>query len=107
MEKKKHEKKDLLDAEIRTRISGLALLEPGSEEFTAEVNAIDKLYKLSLEEDNSKKDRVCKVIVSGVETVLPLAAYGILFGVGLKFEETGIFTSNMMKGLLQKFRIFK
>lgn len=51
-----------------------------------------------------KKDRLVKCIIAGVELVLPLAFYAAWMKRGLKFEETGTFTSTTFKGLFNKFR---
>ena len=52
----------------------------------------------------NKIDRCIKVVVAGVELILPLTFYGIWMRRGFKFEETGSFTSTTFKNLLNRFR---
>ena len=49
-------------------------------------------------------DRYVKIGVATAELVLPLVFYGVWMRRGLKFEETGTFTSQTFKGLLNRFK---
>lgn len=51
-----------------------------------------------------KKDRLIRACISGAELVLPLLFYSVWMKKGLKFEETGTFTSTTFRGLLNRFR---
>lgn len=51
-----------------------------------------------------KKDRIIKTALDAAGVVLPLAFYAVWMRRGLKFEETGTFTSATFKGLLNRFR---
>ena len=49
-------------------------------------------------------DRYVKIGVATAELVLPLVFYGIWMKRGLKFEETGTFTSQTFKNLFNRFK---
>ena len=49
-------------------------------------------------------DRYVKIGVATAELVLPLVFYGVLMKRGLKFEETGTFTSQTFKNLFNRFK---
>ncbi len=51
-----------------------------------------------------KKDRLIRVCISGAELILPLLFYAVWMRKGLKFEETGTFTSTTFRGLFNRFR---
>lgn len=52
----------------------------------------------------TRVDRCFRAGIAVVELVLPLMFYGTWMKRGLKFEETGSFTSTTFKNLLSKFR---
>lgn len=52
------------------------------------------------EKENTHKYIGYAINVAGI--VLPLIFYGAWFGKGLQFEETGVYTSGMVKGLMNK-----
>ena len=120
---------ELLDEEIRNEIEGLSDFESGSEEKLKAIKGIAELYKLKIEEDksqvdavdkeerrktedsiksveleNDKKDRWIKVCIAGAELILPLIFYAVWMRRGLKFEESGTFTSTTFRGLFNRFR---
>ena len=49
-------------------------------------------------------DRYVKIGVATAELVLPLVSYGVWMKRGLKFEETGTFTSQTFKNLFNRFK---
>lgn len=49
-------------------------------------------------------DRYMKIGVATAELVLPLVFYGVWMKRGLKFEETGTFTSQTFKNLFNRFK---
>lgn len=51
-----------------------------------------------------KIDRYVRVVVAGVELVLPLMFYGIWMRRGFKFEESGVYSSTTFKNLFNRFR---
>lgn len=123
---------DLLEEEIKNEFGKLSNLDPGSKEHTEAVEALSKLYKLNIEErenerdfrekseesankdlelklkamelDESAKTRYFRLGVEAAGVVLPLIFYGVWMRRGFKFEETGTFTSQTFKGLINKFR---
>lgn len=50
------------------------------------------------------KERYIRVGIAAAELVLPLVFYAAWIRMGLKFEETGAFTSTTFKGLINRFR---
>lgn len=119
---------ELLTETIKSEIENL-----GNSSFdddkAAEVDCICKLYKTLIEENKNameigetvrtresdermkrlqiasgNKDRWVKLGTDIAGIILPLAFYGIWMGKGLKFEETGTFTSLTFKNLLNKFK---
>lgn len=54
--------------------------------------------------DDQVIDRYVRIGVATAELVLPLVFYGVWMRRGLKFEETGTFTSQTFKGLLNRFK---
>lgn len=51
-----------------------------------------------------RKDRFVHICIAGAELVLPLVFYAAWMRRGLKFEETGTFTSTTFRGLFNRFR---
>lgn len=110
--------RELLNEEIKKQIKDLSNLNPGSEEKSRATDDVAKLYKLAVEEEKGerdseneknqlaeqKKDRYVKIGIAAAEITLPLIFYGIWMRKGLRFEETGSFTSTTFKGLINRFR---
>ncbi len=112
---------EMLVKEINSDIEVLNSLGLSDDEYRVCVNNIETLYKLKLEEDKlklqisqdkyeKKKDkseafeRYAKIGVDILGVALPLIFYAHWLRVGMKFEETGTFTSATFKGLFNKFR---
>jgi hypothetical protein len=120
---------ELLDEELRSQLENLSNLEQGSQEHSAAVESITKLYKVKLDEiknqqdyeeklGNDKKEEQLKktqlkqwfielCIKHGVEiglAIVTLIAYGAYFNRGLKFEETGTFVSPTVRNLTNNFK---
>ena len=124
--------RDLLEEEIRSEFGKLSTLNLGSKEHSEAIDSVVKLYKLNIEETENERefvrksdestnadielrlketqardDRLNRYLRVGVEAagvVLPLVFYGIWMKRGFKFEETGTFTSQTFKGLINKFK---
>lgn len=121
--------KSLLAKEIESEIENLYSLTPGSQEHSAAVESLAKLYKLKLEEDKTSmeylektdmhesdkgfkvaqleesiKDRYFRLGIAAAELVLPLMFYGIWMKRGFAFEKDGTFTSQTFRGLFSRFR---
>lgn len=120
--------KKLLDEEIKHSIQDLSNLPIGSDR-TAAVDDLTKLYKLKLEEGKTRlnheenirkctfendlnrdqlkeqtKDRYFKLGMDAAKLVLPLLFYAVWMRKGLKFEESGSFTSATFRGLINCFK---
>ena len=107
---------ELLDKEIEREIKNISLLK--ADESAAETERLCKLYKLTADQNASEneilikdkqlkeaeKDRKGKFILEAVGVVLPVAAYLVCYYSGLKFEETGTFSSLWVKGLISKIK---
>lgn len=126
------ELKNLLEDEIRSEITKLSSMEPGSAEHQKAADSLATLYKLNIEQtendrafmekcdreatearevmikieelEERKKDRIVKIIMEGAGLALPLIFYGIWMRKGFKFEETGTYTSTTFRGLFNRFR---
>jgi hypothetical protein len=121
--------KSLLEGEIKTEIQDLSSLEPGSKEKSSAIEDLAKLYKLRIEEtkngweygerydasesekqlrkvqlEEQVKDRYFRFGAEVGAIVLPLIFYAIWMKKGLKFEETGTYTSTTFRGLFNRFR---
>lgn len=121
-----------LDDVIEKRLKEFDYYNLDSENTKQAVEAIEKLYKLKIEErkvegelyekqktreneeDVKNKELYEKRVdrwVNGAITVASTAAslvfYGIWMNKGFKFEETGTFTSTTFKGLFNRFRPMK
>lgn len=107
---------ELLEKQIATEFEDLECTVSSVDKADA-VDRITKLYELKLKADEQKAtlaenaakqkaertDRVIKLVIFGVETVVPLAFGGYWMGRGFKFEETGAFCSSVFKAFTQKF----
>lgn len=118
-----------LDEVIEKRLDEFDYYDLDNESTMQAVEAIEKLYKLRIEEkkfegelcekqktresDESVKnkeihERKIDRWVNGAITVATTAASLVFYGVwmkkGFKFEETGTFTSTTFKGLFNRFR---
>ena len=115
----------LLNDEIVAEIQNLSEMEDGSEEKSQAIDNLVKLHRLRIEEieceldadeivkrrqmeheqiNEQVKERHFKVGVAAAELIVPLIFYGIWMRKGFKFEETGTYTSNTFKGLINRFR---
>ena len=118
-----------LEQELLGQIQVLNQLELGSKEHAMACESVAKLYRTILEEDKNEADEADKLaqleleqeryeadaaqkkkesyIKYGLEAAgiaLPLSFYAYWMRKGFKFEETGTFTSNTFKNLIQKFK---
>lgn len=119
--------KNLLDEEIRSEIEEISKIEVGSEKHKVSVDALSKLLDKSIELDkldadaqekyesriaendlkreqikSEKRDQIVKNILTGVSVI---GGFGLtIWGTckSLKFEETGVVTSIMGRGFIQK-----
>lgn len=119
--------KNLLDEEIRSEIEEISKIEVGSEKHKVSVDALSKLLDKSIELDkldadaqekyesriaendlkreqikSEKRDQIVKNVLTGVSVI---GGFGLtIWGTckSLKFEETGVVTSIMGRGFIQK-----
>ena len=119
--------KNLLDEEIRSEIEEISKIEVGSEKHKVSVDALSKLLDKSIELDkldaeaqekyesriaendfkreqikSEKRDQFVKNVLTGVSVI---GGFGLtIWGTckSLKFEETGVVTSIMGRGFIQK-----
>lgn len=121
-----------LDDVIEKRLKEFDDYDLDSENTKQAVEAIEKLYKLKIEErkvegelyekqktreneDDVKNkelhekrvDRWVNGAITVASTAASLVFYGIWMNKGFKFEETGSFTSTTFKGLFNRFRPMK
>ena len=119
--------KSLLDEEIRSEIEEISKIEVGSEKHKVSVDAIAKLLDKSIELEkldaeaqekyesriaeqdlkreqikNDKRDSIVKNVLTGVSVIggFGLTVWGTCKS--LKFEETGVVTSIMGRGFIQR-----
>lgn len=124
--------KTMLGEEIKKGIKDLSSLAPGSKEKSAAIEDLTKLYKLKIEEGKNElsymekydqgiisdrdyedkkaqlveetKERYFRLGIAAAEIVLPLIFYAAWMKSGLKFEETGTYTSTTFRGLFNRFK---
>lgn len=60
--------------------------------------------KQAEEMQNSKKDRIVKILTTLLEVMSPLVFYGIWMNRGFKFEEKGTYSSPTFRGLIKFFK---
>ena len=73
-------------------------------EEKSERRAMDKATLKAFQLDENTLDRYAKIGIAAAELVLPLMFYGIWMSRGLRFEETGTFTSQTFKNLFNRFK---
>lgn len=121
------ETRKMLDERIKAEMLNLDSLEAGTSEKSKVIDDLATLYKLKLdeeklqkeyadkaatrkEEQDSKaaqlkeqvKDRWVRIVIAGVELIVPLVFYGGWINKGLKFEETGSLCSKTFMGFINK-----
>lgn len=110
--------KQKLDEEILRELENLSSMDQGTQEHTDAVDSLTKLYKMRNEDDrltielnekkeernDKKEDRIVKIGIASAEIVLPLIFYAVWMRRGLKFEESGTFTSQTFRGLISRFK---
>ena len=113
--------RNLLDDGIERGIDEMFQVPADSPGYQAVTDRVAKLIKLKMEEKQadsemqlkekqlaeSKKDRYLKLVTDGASIVLPLVVSWVWMGRGLRFEETGAFTSRTNQWLNGFLRIRK
>lgn len=121
-----------LDEVIEKLLKKIETLEPGTTEHSTATEALNKLYKLRIEETTHDRDftmkcehdvveereiafkqnqawwgrffEIAKLVVEVLGIALPLGLYAVFLGRGFKFEETGTYTSKTMLNLIGWFK---
>lgn len=98
--------KKMLDRQIETCVQSLAIAEPGSDEEIAVRNQLEKLVEIR-DVYTQKRDRWIGhgLTAAGIAAQLGIWLYG--FVKGMKFEETGTYTSGTFREWRNKVKFFK
>lgn len=109
---------DLVEKEIIRGLNELSKTDSDSDGYYKMLESIKSLHNIRVaetnlyykieEEDKRKEERMDKWIGYGIDLigiVLPIGFYGMWMKRGLKFEETGAFTSTTFRNLIGKFRV--
>ena len=106
-----------LEEELKDQLTDISMLHTGTPEKSKAISDFAVLYdkrqdtiKLKAEAEEArakKKDHVVDNIISGVGTVLPVLATGIMYAVGMNFEKTGTLTSTFFRNLVGKMKVTK
>lgn len=113
-----NQNKEKLNEAIKKLMDDLETLDAGCEERARAVKDLETLWNMSIESEKmdldirkdvreqseSIKDRYVKLIITGVEVLVPIAFYSVWMALGLNFEKTGCITSAVFKGLIHFFR---
>lgn len=128
-------KRDMLEAQIEAHLKKMESLVPGTEDMTKATKELDTLYNLAREADADKRkalnedDEVVRnerkyiletekfeyqkkqdAVKNGIEIGSLMLGFGTTvwaFAKGLKFEETGVFRSPVVKQAISKILKFK
>ena len=104
---------ELLEELLKLKLQEVQTLDPRSKEFKDAMEGISSLYKaqtesfklnvesdykrIEIEENRKKSLRDILLGIAGI--AVPTLMYGILWNKGMKFEETGTYSSNGMRRL--------
>ena len=125
----------MLDREYETTLQAVSQAVTGSEEARWQLQKLTELHKqrmsvkqtedesfmrfeeldlkkteMRLKEEQlkeSRKDRIIKIVLDGAAIVVPVTVSSFWMAKGLKFEETGMFTSRTGQWLSNHLRMFK
>ncbi len=125
----------MLDREYETTLQAVSQAVTGSEEARWQLQKLTELHKqrmsvkqtedesfmrfeeldlkkteMRLKEEQlkeSRKDRIIKIVLDGAAIVVPVTVSSFWMAKGLKFEETGTFTSRTGQWLSNHLRMFK
>ena len=119
--------REILDREYTATLKAIADAQAGTEEAKWQLQKLAELHKQRMNEEQTgrenyasyeeielkreqlkdgKFDRIVKVVVDGVAIVLPCVVSSYWMGKGLKFEETGSFTSRVGNWVSGHWRLF-
>lgn len=96
-----------LDEAIEQQFDKLATMDGKDEGYKTEVDTLADMCRLKIDAAKATEGRWMQIAKLGVDiatVVLPLGFYGLWMKRGFEFEKTGTFTSNVFRGLFNKFR---
>lgn len=118
----------MLDDEYTETLQAISEARTGSEEAKWELQKLTELHKQRMNEEQTERDsyvqfeelelkkkqakdgkfdRVAKIALDGAAIVVPCVVSSYWMGKGLKFEETGSFTSRVGNWVSGHLRLFK
>ena len=97
---------EMLDREYESTLQAVSQATTGSEEAKWQLQKLSELYKRTQVEEG-KKDRIVKIVLEGIAVLIPASVSCFWMAKGLKFEETGTFTSRTGQWLGNHLRLFK
>lgn len=100
-------KKTWLDEMIEKEVEAINESASPTEERSQRLEDLDKMMRMKAEEGKSKRGMLetgAKLVLEGVGIGAPLIFYNVWMKRGFQFEETGTFTSQTFKGLINKFK---
>ena len=119
---------EMLDREYESTLQAVSQETTGSEEAKWQLQKLSELYKqrfgakeartelglrameLELKQtqiEEGKKDRIVKIVLEGIAVLIPAGISCFWMSKGLKFEETGTYTSRTGQWLGNHLRLFK
>ena len=119
---------EMLDREYESNLQAVSQATTGSEEAKWQLQKLSELYKQRLgaeqagseldlrtqelelkrtQVEEGKKDRIVKIVLEGIAVLIPASVSCFWMAKGLKFEETGTFTSRTGQWLGNHLRLFK
>ena len=119
---------EMLDREYESTLQAVSRATTGSEEAKWQLQKLSELYKQRLgaeqagtelnlrtqelelkrtQVEEGKKDRIVKIVLEGIAVLIPASVSCFWMAKGLKFEETGAFTSRTCQWIGNHLRLFK
>ena len=112
-----NEFKKSLDLECARTLEAVADAKTGSEEAKWNLTKLTELQKMRMNEikldteaaeaKESKKDKIIRYILDGAAIVVPLIVSSYWMAKGLRFEQTGTFTSRTGQWLGNHLKLFR
>ena len=104
----------MLDKEYTNTLDALSQAVPGSQEADWQLKKLNDIHRHRMSEMESRqksldnhKDRIVKIVLCGVEVLVPIAVSSFWMAKGLIFEEKGAFVSRTAQWLNSHMRLFK
>ena len=108
--------KEMLDEQYRKTLDGIAEAKAGSDEAKWKLQVLTELHKERMDQLNvsllvtkneeTKKDKVVQYVMNGASILLPIGATSYWMAKGMKFEESGTFTSRTGQWIRNHFGLF-